>query len=127
MQSADDIVDLPTAARRDRHCVKVATAIRRARRFLGVDRATFAALLRDRLSGGGSEGADVPIDADAVAGWEEGKVAAPAVALILAAEVAGVEVDALLYRLPSLTRIERLELQLRLQVHQLRMLCKQLA
>lgn len=123
---AASVLDLPLPARRGRYCVKVATAIRRARRLVGVDRATFAALLRDRLSEDLHELA-VPVDADTVAAWEEGRMAPPAVALLAAAAVTNVEVEMLLCRLPSLKRFEQLEAQVRLQVQQLRTLCKHLA
>lgn len=117
------MVDLPRAVYRSQFDTKVATALRRARRIVGADRAAFATLLTQRLN----RGVDRKVlDPRQLAAWEEGDEDAPAVVLIAAAELANVEVDLLLGRLPVLTRIERLERQLKFQGQQLRVLSERL-
>jgi hypothetical protein len=117
------VVDLPRAGYRSRFETKVATALRRARRIVGADRAEFAASLAQRLYGG-LDGK--VLDPRQLAAWEEGDEDVPAVVLMAAAELATVEVDLLLGRLPVLTRIERLERQLKFQGQQLRVLSERL-
>ncbi len=115
--SADGlIVVLPSAARRDPGCVRVATAIRRARRLAGVDPARFAKL----LSLCPWLGPRWQITAERVAAWEEGLVPPAAVELLAAAEMAGVEVEVLLGGRPLEARLDELEKQLQQQSLQLR-------
>jgi len=90
-----------------------------------VDRATFAALLSDRLRGD-LDDSPVTFSARRLGAWEDGDEPVPAVVLLAAAELANLEVEVLLGRLPVLARIERLERQLSLQGQQLRMLSDQL-
>ncbi len=109
------MIPMPQVVRRGPTCTRVAMAIRRARRLTGVDAAEFARLLGARLEHEG----DVPTRA-AVTAWEDGFDVPSAVALLVAAEVAGVEVEVLFCRRPVLMRLNEVEEQVRRQSLQLR-------
>jgi transcriptional regulator with XRE-family HTH domain len=113
--SGPPLIPLPRAAGRSSRCTKVAMAIRRARHLARVDAAEFARLLRTRLEREGDMLAPTDVTA-----WEDGLDVPSAVALLVAAEVAGVELEVLFCRRPVLARLSELEEQVRRQSLQLR-------
>jgi transcriptional regulator with XRE-family HTH domain len=101
---------------------KVATAMRRARQFVGVDRIEFAALLATRLYTEGLTDTDVAVSGETVRAWEDGSAVPSAVILLAAAEVADVELELLFCRRPVLVRLQELEEQVWRQSASLRRL-----
>jgi hypothetical protein len=78
-------------------------ALRRARLLADVGIVEFAELLRSRL-----DDEDVPTPAT-VSAWEDGVGVPTAVVLLVAAEVAQVELEVLFARRPVLVRLDQLE------------------
>jgi transcriptional regulator with XRE-family HTH domain len=108
-------VTLAVAAHR--HRVSVAHAVARARRRLRLDHGAFAEALRVRLQQAGEsvEG----VTEVAVSAWEKGLAMPSALALLAAADVAGVDPELLFNRPPVVERLEQLEGRVRSQAVQL--------
>ena len=95
-----------------------------ARRFACLDPAGFASALRDGLEAAGEPAEDVT--GDRVLAWEEGRGSPSALALLAAADVAGVEPEVLFNRPPVVERLEQLERALTSQAAQLDLLQRRL-
>lgn len=126
-RQAFEATDLPRVARRGRFRVRVALAIRRARRLAEVDPTAFAAALRALLPAGTDDEIDLRgVTGAAVVAWESGLEDPSATILMAAAEVAGVEVEVLFHRRPVMVQLKRMEDQLRSQADQVRGLRRRL-
>jgi transcriptional regulator with XRE-family HTH domain len=107
------LIPMPPATSQSRDRALVATALRRARHLAGADAVTFAELLRHRLGEPGPTPA-------LLAAWEDAIQVPPAVVLLAAADVAGVELELLFCRRPVLQRLQELERRAERQAQELR-------
>jgi transcriptional regulator with XRE-family HTH domain len=114
---------MPSIARLDGFRLRLALAMRQARRLAQADPEQFARSLRMLLDTDDEERAT----GDAVVAWEAGLDVPSAAVLLAAAAVARVEVEVLLHRPALIARVEQLEERLRRQAEQVRDLRQQLA
>lgn len=118
------VTDMPAIARLGGLRLRLALAMRYARRLAKVEPTEFATSLRAHLA---MEKEASPVTAKAVVAYESGQATPSAAVLLAAAAVAGVEVELLFHRPSVLARLQQVEDRLRRQAEQLRDLRQHLA